>query len=1293
MIRTTMHTVFKVSKTEIQKLDDKQARELIARLCTAELQKNGFSPACVNWGGDQRAKDGGVDVRVTNDGNVNISGYIPRPNTIFQVKAVKAFTAAHVTKEMVPKIKGTGKVQLLSCISELALCSGAYVIASTKGDLSDSALLTLIHEMESCIDAEGLSGQIHLDFYDSQKIATWAEQHPAIVIWIKSVLGNSVVGWKPYAAWAFREQDVHAEYILDDKVKIVEASSIDAITIADAIMKIRHDLQCEKKSVRIVGLSGLGKTRLVQALFDQRVVVDCNALDQNNVIYTDLSDNPTPQPNALIESLLIENAETIVIVDNCGSETHNKLTELIQTKGSKLRLLTVEYDIQDGLPDETLCYRLEASSDELINQLLVRRYPKLSDNDIAKIVDFSGGNARVAFALADSSERKGQLSKLENNELFLRLFKQRNDNNENLLRSAEVCSLLYSFDTESTDVNSEFSILAELAEVSIVTLNSHVSELQRRGLVQQRGKWKAILPHAISNRLAAKALEDYPKDLLLAQIVGKGMSRVLKSFSHRLGFLHQSKDAQVIAAEWLDFGGICSTPVTFSELGQQIFSYIAPVNQNATLHSLLRASECDQFISIKNYDRWRYIQVARALAYEEENFDQASIILLRFALAEPTNYNNNSALNTFKSLFNCYLSGTLASPLRRADVVSRLLRSGDQTHVKIGLELLSVSLKTGHFSTSNNVEFGARSRSVGWLPKNADEIVDWYVSFISIVQELGAEHNELGATIRKLLAEKYRGLWAFSGANLNKQLITLVETFHAADGWLVGWSSIKEILKFDKSRIDANSVADLVRLECLLSPKSIVEKVRSQVLDQNWFYDELDDDDANSNDNKYLEREAKLEQLGRLVGEDNEIIVELLPLLLKSNSHKHVGSFAFGVAQTIENIRDLLEKARLIVRNEGINAIDFSFIVELVGGWNKIDSKEVSLFLDQSVDDAVWGEVFPWIQLSTPLDIKGYERLLHCLTLEKAPICLYNHLQYGSVTSSLPAENVMILLSAIAKKSGGVIVATEILYMVVFGAKEKDEIYREKLAEGSSIFLKELNWRELETANRNILSRLSKILGFVLQSQFSDEYVEVILQNILNLNIDDSVKYSPDSKLLLAPFFLYKTTRTLDLIYHPDENGSYDLVVDLLHDRYSSDHESLIRHCIVDKIIDWCRDSPVDRVIFIAKICPLLRQEQNNTEKTVDAGLSEIIKELFKLAKEKRVLLEVLSKRIRPSSWSGSLATILRSRIPLLNELKNNQNSEVVNLIEKLQSEIDNEARHEALWEEEKNQRKNISFE
>src|SRR4051812_23468094 len=60
----TMHPVFSVRSEDIQSLTDVQARELIARLCKSELRAKSISTAAVSWGGDQRAKDGGVDVRV-----------------------------------------------------------------------------------------------------------------------------------------------------------------------------------------------------------------------------------------------------------------------------------------------------------------------------------------------------------------------------------------------------------------------------------------------------------------------------------------------------------------------------------------------------------------------------------------------------------------------------------------------------------------------------------------------------------------------------------------------------------------------------------------------------------------------------------------------------------------------------------------------------------------------------------------------------------------------------------------------------------------------------------------------------------------------------------------------------------------------------------------------------------------------------------------------------------------------------------------------------------------------------
>jgi len=97
-----VHPVFSVDADDISKLNDEQARELIARLCRLELKKNGVSASCVQWGGDQRAKDGGVDVFVEVEPRRALAGYVKADRTAFQVKA-EQFGPARIPGEMAPR--------------------------------------------------------------------------------------------------------------------------------------------------------------------------------------------------------------------------------------------------------------------------------------------------------------------------------------------------------------------------------------------------------------------------------------------------------------------------------------------------------------------------------------------------------------------------------------------------------------------------------------------------------------------------------------------------------------------------------------------------------------------------------------------------------------------------------------------------------------------------------------------------------------------------------------------------------------------------------------------------------------------------------------------------------------------------------------------------------------------------------------------------------------------------------------------------------------------------------------
>src|SRR5262249_27686294 len=125
------------------------------------------------------------------------------------------------------------------------------------------------------------------------------------------------------------------------------------------------------------------------------------------------------------------------------------------------------------------------------------------------ITESSGGNARIAIALASTVDKHESLSGIADRELFERLFQQRHAHDRGLLRAAQACALVYSFDGEALmGEAAELPKLAALIGIDAPTLFGFIAELRNRDLVQQRSVWRAVLPHAIANRLAAMALEE-----------------------------------------------------------------------------------------------------------------------------------------------------------------------------------------------------------------------------------------------------------------------------------------------------------------------------------------------------------------------------------------------------------------------------------------------------------------------------------------------------------------------------------------------------------------------------------------------------------------------------------------------------------------------------------------------------------------------------------------------------------------------------------------------------------------
>lgn len=1278
-----MHPIFRITSANIKALNDGQARELVARLCKAELQAKGIGTDAVTWGGDQRAKDGGVDVRVEAAAGTAISGYIPKDSTIYQVKA-EPFGKPKIPGEMAPK------GALRPAISDLAGKSGAYVLVSTRDDLSDLSLSERKQAMADCLEEHGLGGRVFLDFYDSRKVADWTENHPAIVAWVRNELGKPLGGWRPYGPWAYHEKSVDDEYLLDDKVKILVPNTEKGIGVIDAINRLRGDLSKSNSSVRIVGLSGVGKTRLIQALFDNRIATTNLSLDQDNVLYTDLSDNPSPQPTAMLEALILEGLESVVVVDNCGQDVHQKLTEIVKRPDSKVRLVTVEYDIRDNLPEGTACYHLEGSSNEVITKLLKRHFQTLSDLDVDKIVEFSDGNARVAFALASTSETKGELARLRDNDLFERLFIQKQSENNELQRCAETASLLYSFDVEDTGKDSELAVLSALAEVTIPTFYRNVSELQKRGLVQERGKWRAVLPHAISNRLALNAIQSSPPSLLVQRFVTDASERVARSFSRRLGYLHESKQARQIVEDWLKPEGLLGNVTGLSNLKREMLENVSPVNQRAALNAVLRAVETPDFIAVTNSSRAHTARLLRSLAYEPDLFDEAVTALLKLALAEPDGYKSDSTRDILQSLFCIYLSGTLASPEQRAAFVRTLAFSGDAAKQKLALALLRAGLESHHFSSHYGFDFGALKRGYGWFPRTLEEVQSWYELFIKIAIELGKATTALGSDARAILGSAFRGLWG--DARMEDALIGAARELAPIDGWPDGWIGIRNTLHWDKERIAPESLERLKALEQEIAPRDLRAKIQAKVLTRGSFGVDLDDFEEDSPTDWYVKAHEEAKALGKAAAQDTELLADLAPFISVSNTTNKVWCFAIGLGQASVSTRQILDRLKPFVERPPAGGFDLQFITGLISGWNQARPDEVAAFLDEAVENEVWEPLFPNLQFAIDLDQMGYLRLLRSLELGRASCWIYTNLGCGRRTDPLTIAQISALLGLLAAKpDGGLPAAIDVLYMVIHCTDTKDEQYKEELRAYCLKFVSELDWSLIDLTDENFLHHLERVIEFSLDSSKPREAAIKALNRLIQQERAGKRIFPRRLGNVLLPFFKKCPVETLDAVYTKGEHTALMHMLAIRLDRHGDTAIGVVPEA---SLIEWCQVSPEDRCVFAAQTCKLFeRPNPGESSDVAVIGISNTAKILLAQAPDKKKVLETLASRFPPNSWSGSRAAIMRQRFEHLDELNPTGNPELTSLIEEMKARVFKLIESEEQQEQERERSETGSFE
>lgn len=1236
----------------IAALSDADLRTLVGMLCERHLRDAALPESAVTYGGDQRAADGGVDVRVDLPPDATVVDWVPRRQTVFQVKQEKnGLPPAAITSEMRPK--GTPR----SLFAKLTADRGAYIIVSGMETLSERALASRRRAMRDAVGDVPSAEELLLDVYDGHRIARWTNAHPGVAHWVRHRISEPLEGWRPFGDWTATPQPLQSEYLVDDKGRLFDSSDreSDGLAIVEGLERIRACLSRPGTAVRLVGLSGMGKTRLVQALFDTRVGI--SAIDPTLAMYGDASVSLDPPPQHMLARLVREGRPAVLIVDNCLPSLHAALTAELRAATGAVSLITVEYDVGDDENEGTEVFRLEPASDTVIKQLIAWAHPHVAEPDLWRIAELSEGNARLALALAATVPSGGSVALLSKKDVFNRLFHQRHDRSGDraLLRAAEACALVYSFDVTVGGEASELPLLAELSGQTVMDIHGHVASLLRRQLVQKRDRWRAVLPHALAIHLARQALENLPPVLLRTAMEERAPPRLLRSFTRRIGYLHDSEAAQDIVAAWLTSGGRLYDVARLTPGEWAMLVNVAPVHPDLVLDAIEATADREgdvTFFAENQYHRSELAQLLHALAYEPQHFERAAWLMIRALATEAPDNNHYSGRQNIQALFAPYLSGTHANQADRLRLIDRLLKHHEPRFNDIGMMVLGAMLNAGHFSSAHRLSFGARPRDDGWRPKTYAEQAAWYQVALAYAVSLVVPATKHARSVRSMIAAHFRMLW--SVPFLVGDVDAAVRVIAAREFWPEAWKAVCMTIAFDRKRMTAEALAALQALEAVLRPANLAQKTRAYVLSEGRGFGILSDtemmgdqDDISGAQERFT---AKLQELGRALAVDDDALDILMPdLVTRKNSNLYILGRSLGEASPdIGALWRRLVSAFTDAPAEQRNTVILASVLATASVRNATWSEHV---LNGAVADPVLGPCFPFLQSAVFIGESGVKRLHQALATGCAPTAAYRALGWCDAGDGLSDEDLSALLNEIAGQPSGVEVALEALF---------SRLYRTRNAVPRSIS------PALIAAGRSLLGRYN-----VSGHRDIDDYS---LSEMVKMCLSGTDAVDPARRLCRA---IAEALRTSWQIVHDFQDTALalaslqpnvflnvfvgsegeDMTTELFHLSYRTFRKPLLT-IAREPLLLWADSDPDQRYPRLAAYLGLFARNADD-ESTEDVGSTSLAVTLLDHAPDKAAVLAEFEATLMPSGWSDNLSDILENRRKRLSPLLTHADADV----------------------------------
>lgn len=1221
-----MSTLFRVESRDITDLNDLQLTKLLKLLLHLEARSSGIAERAVDVALKITVADGGEDGRIKWDEGPDKTDYLPSKFCQFQNKATPMGPTACANEI----VASDGSMKNLV---EDALDNGAVYILFTNQDLNTDQKIERVQKIREKLTELGkrYADTVIIEIYDASKIEGWVNKHISAIVAVLNWVGRPLErGLKTWSDWGQHSEYQRFSFIADEDRKT-------------ALKSLKGLLNVPKKCARIIGLSGLGKTRLAYEVFRD---VDEHDDFSKRVVYVNAGANTSIL--GLVTDWVQCGLEGIFVVDNCDISLHEKIILEIKRTDCKLSLLTLDYNFDHA--SQTAIMHLKQLPDEYIKQMLEPVYgDQISDLD--RIVSFAQGFPQMAVLLADARlEQEPEMGRLTDDDLAHKMLwggRVHDEKDEKILKG---CALFDKFGLdEGASVEYEF-IAKKVVEVGVDEFYECVKRFEERGLIDRRGRFAKLVPKPLAIRLAAewwrRTRPQKQKELIESEMPGS----LVESFCDQVSRLDFLPEVKVLTEQLCGpQGPFGQAEVILSDRGSRLFRSLVEVNPIATssaLSNILKPLSDDDLVAITGDTRRNLVWALEKLCFHEECFVEATHSLQLLASAENESWSNN-ATGLFKQLFKPFLSGTEAPPALRLKVLDGILTSSKDSSRKLAIGALEQVIDTYGGSRIIGAEYqGSGEPLKEWHPKVWDDVFKYWEQALQRLCVLVVEAGPLASEAKNAIARHIRDLIQNGQINILETTITrIVES--QGPLWPEALESIKDSLRYEGDSMPTEGKTKLNEWIHLLTPSDLADRLELYITSPPFEHEE-------GPDGQYIDIAAQNAKL--LAVELSSDLDPLLPHLKNLLIGEQRQAYWFGT-----NLVQFSEKWDSLLLNTIDNVLkieqpNINLLLGILNGifitdpayWESVvdkllESKKLQAFYANFITS---GEV-------TPTQLNKLGALVVQENIDPATTII---ISYGRSLGHLSPDIVNTFVLSLANISNnGAWASLEILSMYCHGdalrwgnckTTFKDIVIKLTLDNKNSpgklcvyhwhsVVIKLLSTEGKEFANlisRKIIESCSDKLGY------SDiyHYVKPAIRKIFQLFGRDVWSVFAESIKEADPIKKYMLTQLLS-------SG----------DKTDKQKESVLAELPDDLLREWCQQEPSTAPEFVA----------GATEVLMDVGgeyqISPRARFLLDSFGDDERVLSSLSANIGTFSWTGSLVPYYEKELSAMQTVKEHQNAKV----------------------------------